>query len=72
MYTVCRPTAMLLFIYITARVICQPIVDRNAGVDIESIGVGGGDARDDFVVGSGGDHGAVVAGELRLGEIGVF
>ena len=44
------------------------LLDGGAGEDVEVVGVGGGDARCDFVVGGGADHGGVVAAEGFIGE----
>lgn len=40
----------------------------DAGSDIEFVGVGGLDAGEDFVIGGGGDHGGVIAGEFGIRE----
>ena len=41
------------------------LFDGGAREDIELVG---SDAREDFIIGSGSDHGGVVAGEFRLRE----
>lgn len=44
------------------------LVDRSAGEDVELVGVGGLDTRENFVISGGADHSGVVTGELRLRE----
>ena len=45
---------------------------RDTGIDVKRIGVGGLDARENFVVGGGGNHGAIVATKFRLWEVGSY
>ena len=44
------------------------LFDGGAGENIKLVRVGGGDAREDFIIGGSSDHGGVVAGEFRLRE----
>ena len=44
---------------------------RDTGINVKRIWVGGLDARENFVVGGGGNHGAIVAAKFRLWENGI-
>lgn len=44
------------------------LFDGGAGENIKLVGIDGSDARENFIIGSGSDHGGVVAGEFRLRE----
>lgn len=57
MFARCREKCLIVYLY------------TDSWINIQGVGVGGADAGADFVVGGGGDHGAVVAGELRVWEI---
>lgn len=43
-------------------------MDRNARSNIEVVRVGGLDAGEDLIIGGGGNHGGVIAGEFGIGE----